>query len=92
VAFTLPESTIAALSYVSLRLGVNKSHLVAAFLDDPLSQLKALLFTFPDPLDRLSESDKASLQVQLESMLRSAAAPALTIADELHRGAGGHNV
>jgi hypothetical protein len=83
VPISFDQRTAATLSYVALRLGTTKSRLVESFLAEPLEQLRALLFEFPDPLDQLSEEDKAALAARLSKSLQVEAGDALLMASEI---------
>lgn len=61
VAFTLPSSMAADLSYVALRFGSTKSDLVAGLLAEPLKAMREILFSTPEPLSALSPEQKAAL-------------------------------
>jgi hypothetical protein len=74
IALTLPAPLLASLSYVALRMGTNKSDLVATLLSQPVEAMRAALFAFPDPLDRLSEEDKEQLKVALRGMVEAGVA------------------
>jgi hypothetical protein len=72
VALTLPSNLVASLSYVALRMGVSKSDLVASLLAQPVDAMRAALFAFPDPLDRLGSGDKAQLFATLRGLIATA--------------------
>lgn len=77
VALTLPSNLVASLSYVALRMGASKSAVVASLLEAPVEAMRATLFAFPDPLDRLTEGEK----VQLGQMLGGFIGAAITDAE-----------
>jgi hypothetical protein len=55
-------------------MGASKSDLVASLLAGPLESMRAVLFAFPDPLDRLSEDDKAKFAQMLGQAISEAVA------------------
>jgi len=85
VAFTLPSAFLADLSYVSLRLGIPKSDIVAGFLAEPLSAMRSVLFQFPDPLDRLGDDERAALFAQFSGLVGAAVQDGQEVHEELQR-------
>lgn len=88
VAFTLPSSTVADLSYVALRLGVNKSALLNNLVSETVADLRGVLFAFPDPLDRLDDRAKEELAGLLGGLAGRAQADAEALSDALQEGTG----
>lgn len=89
-AFTLPDAFLADLSYVSLRLGIGKSDIVAGFLSEPLAAMRAVLFQFPDPLDRLGDDERAALFAQFSGLVGAAMNDAQQVKAELLSGGSSH--
>jgi hypothetical protein len=53
-------------------MGTSKSALAASLLADTVEAMRAALFQFPDPLDRLSADDKVRLAQMLAGMVDDA--------------------
>ena len=86
VAFTLPKPVLADLGYVSLRLGQNKSVLLASLLGEPLAHLRSVLFSVPGRLDQLSPEESAHLMASLSGSLDAAVSQASDLRDHLAGG------